>query len=135
MDRRANLGRAIERCLRCTGDVINACSLVGASNTNVEYEKAMSAYNIALGRFEKDRERHGCLGQSNKIVALAKDWLGAYQDVQVFDKLPPLLTAVQRSAEVAALSTTSPVSRYVGTRRHTERGSASPDGWCSMSAS
>ncbi len=110
---RANLGRAIERYLRCTGDLVNACSLGDASNTGVEYEKALSAYNAALDRFEKDTERHCRLAQSKKIAALAKDWLGAFQDVQVFDKLPPLLMVVQRSAEVAALSTTSPVCRYV----------------------
>ncbi len=107
---RAKLGRAIERLLRCTEVV--ACP-VDASTIDSERGKAIGAYGKAFAGFEKDRERHTHLTQSKKLAALAKDWLDAYQDVQVFDRLRALLAVMQDRTEAVVRSTDSPVRTWV----------------------
>ncbi len=106
---RAKLGRTIERYLRGAEDLVSAW--VAASSTDADNQKAMLAYERAVVGFDKERKRHSHLTQSKKVAALANDWLDAYQDVRVLDKLPALLMAMQHSAEVAALSTNSPTCR------------------------
>ncbi len=108
---RAKLSRSLERVLRCTEDLARACTAVDV--VQAEVDKALGPYMRAAAGFEKDRKRDSHLTQTKKVAAVAKDWLDAYQDAQVFDKLPALLAVVQRSAEIAALSTNSPVCRYV----------------------
>ncbi len=110
---RAKLSRTIERLLRCAEDIASACAPVDGSSNNKDYNKMSGLHARAVAGFEKDRERYSHLTQTKKVAAVARDWLDAYQDAQVFDKLPALLAVVQHRAEAVARSPNSPMHMWV----------------------
>lgn len=110
---RTKLGRDMDRYLRCTEDLITACTPGDDQNTDATFDKAILSFRRSVVGFEKERARYSNLAQGKKCAAVAKTWLDAYHDAQVLPKLQAHLTVVRDSAQVPALTTNSPMRRYV----------------------